>query len=433
MDEKGTQGTTRTSPTRLSLPAAHSSPGLLPQGRRGDGSSPLLPPDASSVSVAGSHGLESWIEVSSQPSSSSLSSIGDEIVTTGLRVGGPGGRRRRRRLPASARSLPQQQTAIHTASSSSQEEYDESESDEDRLLTSSAENLRASHEEALDDSDADSDDADNATALGRVSDRPVFHPQPNAFSHPSHLTQRSNSSNAAIPAHPHGDFRRPSFSRRSQTRVHRGGPSFMSAAAQEDNDAALRASLTTLLSCAAAARRLPKSKEEAEARRAGSDGVGPSDRPVELRLIPESELMEGPGQPQSPPAPLASRKRSSPAKSPTRDGPSDKSERAVSGSRNPRATKKKKTAAPVADETTLISPTLLTWVVSAGVVVLVSVVGFGAGYVIGREVGRQEILSASVSGVNETSSCGREAIRTSSSGLRRLRWGVVGRSIVAQA
>jgi hypothetical protein len=89
------------------------------------------------------------------------------------------------------------------------------------------------------------------------------------------------------------------------------------------------------------------------------------------------------------------------------------------------------------DEATLISPTLLTWVVSAGVVVLVSVVGFGAGYVIGREVGRQEAhdtLSASLSVANETSHTGREVMR-SSGGLRRLRWGAgaVSKSIVAQA
>jgi hypothetical protein len=58
----------------------------------------------------------------------------------------------------------------------------------------------------------------------------------------------------------------------------------------------------------------------------------------------------------------------------------------------------------VDDTTTLISPTLMTWVVSAGVVVLVSVVGFGAGYVIGREVGRQEVLAAGAgAGSGETS------------------------------
>jgi hypothetical protein len=68
-------------------------------------------------------------------------------------------------------------------------------------------------------------------------------------------------------------------------------------------------------------------------------------------------------------------------------------------------------------------------------VVLVSVVGFGAGYVIGREVGRQEGLSAgvgSVSSINDTTSCGREVMRTST-GLRKVRWADVGRSIVAQS
>jgi hypothetical protein len=83
------------------------------------------------------------------------------------------------------------------------------------------------------------------------------------------------------------------------------------------------------------------------------------------------------------------------------------------------------------EEPTTISPTLLTWVVSAGVVIVVSVVGFGAGYVIGREVGRQEALAASVGSVNDTTSCGQEVIRSSGSGLRKLRWGAVGKSIVA--
>ena len=201
---------------------------------------------------------------------------------------------------------------------------------------------------------------------------------------------------------------------------------------REDNDAALRASLTTLLSCAAAARGL-KAKEEVETRRLGGDGVGPSDQPMGLRLVPESELMEeaGPARPGSTPSP---RTRKSPARSPSRaDGTStDKAKRSVSAGRSPRATKKKKTAAGAADDA-LVSPTLLTWAVSAGVVVLVSVVGFGAGYVIGREVGRQEALSASVHGVNETTQCGREVIRSSGGGLRRLRWGAVGKSIVAQA
>lgn len=412
---------------RVSRAGSRSSPGL-PQQRRFDG---LCSPSSCHRTFQLTS-LESWVEVSSQPSSSSLSSIGDEIVTTGLRVGGPYARRRRLQPPA--RSLPQQPTAIHaaaTAEASSQEEYEESESEseDDQVLTSSTENVHPSEEEMDVDSDADSD-GDNVTALGRASDQPVFRPQPNAFSHP--LSQQTHQRNSSAPStmppppHPHSGFTRPSFSQRSQVRPNQGSPNFMSPAIREENDAALRASLTTLLSCAAAARGLPKSKEEAEAQRASNPGVGPSSQPMGLRLVAESELDADPSRAQRArhATPTPPRKRGSP----TRSASADKIKHgAVTGS-VPRATKKKKIAQ---SEETLISPTLLTWVVSAGVVVLVSVVGFGAGYVIGREVGKQEALAVSVGSVNETTSCGGEVIRSSSSGLRRLRWGAVGKSIVA--
>ncbi|KAK7424865.1 hypothetical protein QQX98_000140 [Neonectria punicea] len=393
------------------------------QGSRGTRSSPGLPQQRRFD--------ESWVEVSSQPSSSSLSSIGDEIVTTGLRVGGP--YTRRRRLQPPARSLPQQPTAIHASATeaSSQEEYEESdsESEDERLLASSTKNVHPSEEEVDVDSDADSD-GDNVTALGRVSDQPVFRPQPNAFSHPpSHQVQRSNSAASAMPPppHPHSGFTRPSFSQRSQTRTNSAGPNFMSPAIREENDAALRASLTTLLSCAAAARALPKSKEEVESQRTSNTGVGPSTQPMGIRLVPESELDAEPSRAQRarPATPSPPRKRGSPTRS---AAPTDKAKHSAATGSVTRAAKKKKI---VQSEETLISPTLLTWVVSAGVVVLVSVVGFGAGYVIGREVGKQEALAVSVGSVNDTTSCGGEVIRSSGSGLRRLRWGAVGKSIVA--
>ncbi|KAK1600559.1 uncharacterized protein LY79DRAFT_24162 [Colletotrichum navitas] len=390
---------------------------------------------------------ESWVEISSQPSSSSLSSIGDEIVTTGLRVGGPMAARRRRLHHQSQpvpRSFHVDQTAIH-AGTSSQEEYEESESEEDRCLTSSTENIRPSvrapfhQQQPPQEESEDSDDSDEiATALGRVPDDPVFRPQPNAFSHPPSGLNRSHSASSAIHQHPHSGVR-PALSQRSQTRVHRSPPNFMSPAYQADNDAALRASLTTLLSCAAAARGLPKYKDtERQCATPAHAGVGPSSQPVELRLMPESELMaERPTQPQG--APSAQSPATRPGKTTSSAPPSPKSagvdrhKRTSSQTRSSRAAKKKKVSA---GDDTLISPTLLTWVVSAGVVVLVSVVGFGAGYVIGREVGRQEALSAGV-GVNastmaDSSSCGREVIRSSGGGLRRLRWGAgVGRSVVA--
>ncbi|KAL6904427.1 hypothetical protein GGI43DRAFT_319781 [Trichoderma evansii] len=373
---------------------------------------------------------ESWVEVASQPSSSSLSSIGDEIVTTGLRVGSSYNRRRRAQAPA--RSVPRVQTTIPVTGTGSQDEYDESDSEEDHVLSSSTENMQPSPEEDMEDTDGESDE-DAGTALGQAQNQNVFRPQPNAFSHPpSH--QRSYSSNAAMSPHPHRDFTRPSFSQRSHTRVQRG-PSFMSPSVREDNDAALRASLTTLLSCAAAARGLPKSKEETEAQRAAQTGVGPSSQPMELRFVPEKEMEEESEKPRAAATPVNKLGQSSPARSSSQTrSASDKAKRAVSTGRNPRATKKKRTTtATTVTEETFISPTLLTWVVSAGVVVLVSVVGFGAGYVIGREVGRQEGLAASVSSVNDTASSGRDVLRSSGGGLRRFRWGDVGRSIVAQA
>lgn len=371
---------------------------------------------------------ESWVELSSQPSSSSLSSVGEDIVTTGLQVGGP--YHRRRRVQSAARSVPLQRSMTRTADLSSQDEEEESESDDDHVLSSSAENMRVSGQDVVDSSDADSDDGDNATTLGMAPDPSVFRPQPNAFSHP--LGQRSMSHNAAYPPHPHDEVRRSSFSHRQQQgRVYRGGPNFMSTSAREDNDAALRASLTTLLSCAAAARGLPKTEEEAARHRNARGAVRPSNQPMELHLVQESELMTETNKAKT----TSTQPRQTftgPARFGTQTPESPK--RSSSAGRSPRMPKKKRTAtAATPDETTLVSPTVLTWVVSAGVVVLVSVVGFGAGYIIGREVGRQEAqdaFAASVGGVNDTA--GHEVMRSSGSGLRRLKWGSVGRSIVAQ-
>lgn len=417
----------------------------MPHSRRFDGANSLLVCIRSRPLTLS----ESWVELSSQPSSSSLSSIDNEIVTTGLHVGSPF--QRRRRLHPSARSLPppqQQETALHVTGTSSQEEEDESESDDqeddDHVMTSSAENIHSSEKDASDgpDEDSDDDDGDDATALGRASDNgPVFRPHPNAFSHPpAGLAQRSFSTSSAEHPHPHSSFRRSSYPHRSQPR--RGASNFMAPSAREDHDAALRASLTTLLSCAAAARGLSKNKEESDAQRTTRTGVAPSNQPMELRFLPESELAgEEQKQDEAGPSTAAAaaprRRRPSPSRSGTVSPKSKRSESAGRG--GPRAAKKKRTtAATVAttEEAALISPTLLGWVISAGVVVLVSVVGFGAGYVIGREVGREEAREALVAsvggGVNDTTSTGSQVIR-SSAGLRKLRWGAVGRSIVAQA
>jgi hypothetical protein len=369
---------------------------------------------------------ESWVEISSQPSSSSLSSIGDEIVTTGLRVqSDPNVRRKRRIYPGGAARAG---ISERKTSTSSQDEYEESESEEDHVMTSSNEHIAAVARvlpivQDQNNSGSDSDDDDeNATALGRVTDEPAFTPQPNAFSHPpsTQNSQRQAVPGSYFPRHPLPQSQeRQSYASRSGSRAQHTPYNTISAAHQVDHDAALRASLTTLLSCAAAARGLPKRNQNTV------PSASTSARPefTGLRLVPESELMGTPPMTSRPLSP-STRPRSSPSMS-DQDVAGEKGKRKALTSKpsaQPRATKKKKIAS--VDEA-MISPTLLTWVVSAGVVVLVSVVGFGAGYAIGKEVGRQETLS----GLSDNTSCGKEALKQVSE-IRRFRWGN-GRGIVA--
>lgn len=110
-------------------------------------------------------------------------------------------------------------------------------------------------------------------------------------------------------------------------------------------------------------------------------------------------------------------------------GPSEKPKRkanaplasARSSSKDRRAVRKVRKTGPLIEE---ISPTLLTWVVSAGVVVLVSAIGFSAGYVVGKEAGHAEAMGQ-LSGA-DAGRCGKEAasgMRSTGLGLRKLRWG----------
>lgn len=306
-------------------------------------------------------------------------------------------------------------------STSSQDEYDESESesDDDHVLTSSNEHVHASFvggplsvKEQDMSSDTDSDD-ENATALGMVRDDPPFTPQPNAFSHPPSAPHPHRPEMAtpylSRPSHP-AHRERASYAGRPSSRAQHSPYNAMSPAHRADHDEALRASLTTLLSCAAAARGLPKRNQ------APTAGASPPARPepATFRLVPESEVIGSSpavSHPQSP----STRARSSPSIS-SQDAEKHKRKASApsKGSTQSRTTKKKKFGVV---EEAMITPTLLTWVVSAGVVVLVSVVGFGAGYVLGREVGRQEALS----GIGDGAACGKEMVRGSGE-LRKFRW-----------
>ena len=390
------------------------------------------------------HYSESWIEVSSQPSSSSLSSAAaDDTNTNGLRLRLDQHGRRRRRLvrnsplPAGApvRSL--------SAAGSSQEEYEESESESDRIMTSSNEALEHNNSDGISpaapasiasegsssnnaEEDEGDDDDENSTALGTLNNEPVFTPQPNAFSHPpqSYTTRHTRSletRTSYFPAHRTSPHRRPAHSsypsraRTSHTPYNMIAPSHTA-----DHDAALRASLSTLLSCAAAARGLPKREGSA----AHQETIRPSNRvePATLRLVPESATTGEASPPALPPRPSV-RHRSSTTSLSSNDKGKRKASTSKDRNRDARSKKRRANSPGRDSHTTQVSPTLMTWVVSAGVVVLFSAISFSAGYAIGREVGRLE--TGAMNG-KDGIVCGKEVGR----GLRRLRWGGSSVSVV---
>ncbi|KAH7124080.1 hypothetical protein B0J11DRAFT_550836 [Dendryphion nanum] len=404
---------------------------------------PLRP--ATSVSRQ-QHSEESWVEIGSRPSSSSLSSVADEIITTGLRVQHDSNLHRRRR-----RSRSTGQFVIGTGyrttntgvggGGSSQEEYEESESESDRVMTSSNEAIAPSplqnevrrpsgspysiaSSETMSEREEDDDD-ENATAVNYPrSSRRNFEPRPNAFSHPASIPAvREQSGTTYAPRRP---ATRPSSQRHSfpqHSPYNAVSPHY-----QPDHDEALRASLSTLLSAAAAVRGLPKPGQPRTYSTNQSTRVDPST----LRLVPESVALgdiredEASTRISSAASPSISSPRtassSSPSEKAKRKGTLPVTSNVRSSSKERRAIKKARKTGPLVDE---ISPTLLTWVVSAGVVVLVSAISFSAGYVVGKEAGHAEAVGQLGSMGGEAGSCGKEAasgLESAGMGLRRLRW-----------
>lgn len=367
------------------------------------------------------HYTESWVEVSSRPSSSSLSSAAaDDALPAGLRAHLDSNARRRRRLTRN--DLPPFAAPLRatSATGSSQEEYEESESESDQVMTSSTEALpprflhevrpptaiSSASEGASSDADEGEDEDENSTALGTSVQEPIFTPQPNAFSHPprSNPTRLAGSPEAPSSYFPpsRGAPPRPATRSYPPHRPRSHTPyNMISPSHQPDHDAALRASLSTLLSCAAAARGLPKREKSSEQLTRPSN----PHEPLSLRIIPESAIMgEHAASHQAP-------VRRSSATSSRMQSPGDKGKRKASTSKDRRDTRKKRRGGA---EDALVAPTLMTWVVSAGVVVLFGAISFSAGYAIGKEAGRME------AGMGPGSGFGGKDM---GKGLKRLRWG----------
>lgn len=381
------------------------------------------------------HYSESWIEVSSQPSSSSLSSAAaDDTNPNALRLRfGPDGRRRRR-LNRNGPLPPGAPIRSLSAAGSSQEEYEESESESDRFMNSSNEgidlntnsegispapaSLASAETSSNNAEEEDGDDNDeNSTALGVLTSEPVFTPQPNAFSHPpqSYSTRHARSletRTSYFPAHRTSPHRRPAHSYPSRSRNTHTPYNMIAPSHTADHDAALRASLSTLLSCAAAARGLPKRENSSTQQ----NPPRPSDRiePTTLRLVPESAITGSPLPPALPPRPSVRHRTSATSLSSSNGKGKRKASRSKDRNRAELGSKKRRADSPSRE--TQVSPTLMTWVVSAGVVVLFSAISFSAGYAIGKEVGRVETGAL---GGKDGIVCGKEVGR----GLRKLRWG----------
>jgi len=193
---------------------------------------------------------------------------------------------------------------------------------------------------------------------------------------------------------------------------------------QPDHDAALRASLSTLLSCAAAARSFPNSKPEASAARAqhGSARIDPNS----LRMVPEAVLH---GRHHTIERRVSSDTSTSMSSNDHSDNvATDKaSKRKAAGVRSNSKDRQSHAAKKVrrASVDEVVSPTLLTWVVSAGVIVVVSALSFSAGYTIGHESGKLEAESFGA-GVAASKSVSRSGVS-----LRRLRWSSAAASVAA--
>ncbi|KAF1833026.1 hypothetical protein BDW02DRAFT_570434 [Decorospora gaudefroyi] len=353
-----------------------------------------------------SEGTESWIDITSGPSSTSLSSATDEIITTGLTVQHDSNahRRHNRRSRGGGQfSIGTGHRVATAGGNSSQEEYEESESESDRVMTSS---------ETTSERDDDHDDEDeNATAVNYPrSTRREFQPRPNAFSHPN--SQQAIRSQSGTVYTPRRNVRPTSQRQNSYPQhnpYHAIAPNY-----QPDHDEALRASLSTLLSAAAAVRGLPKHGQPR-----GNPPSSARVDPTSLRMVPESVALGN----------IAEETASTPCS--VSSSPSEKSKRkasppvaaARSSSKDRRAIKKARRSGPLIED---ISPTLLTWVVSASVVVLVSAISFSAGYVVGREAGHAEAMGHIGAAGTEAGRCGKEAasgLKGTGLGLRKLRWG----------
>ncbi|KAK6358508.1 hypothetical protein TWF730_007839 [Orbilia blumenaviensis] len=322
--------------------------------------------------------VDSWIEVASQPSDSytSSSSPEDPILASGLQVQRRKNRARRRRNSTST-AIPAASRAVESS-----DEYDDDDDDDedlDGLDLNAIESMGSSiTDPSLSEGEEGSSDEEDDEDEGEI--------QPVA----------GLSSYVSAPLRPQNNFR--TFSRDPP---------------QPDHDAALRASLSTLLSCAAGVGSASKPRPN---ERLGSIQEHARPAPIQtLSLVTDSEreaMMSAPRRPPPPPQYRRTVHNPPPPQSPLERkrpvSPRRPREEVQATSKHKPKTKtrrsSKTTAAPNATMASTMASisasnmTYLTLAVSAGAVIIVSAISFSAGYALGKEVGRSEMLELGSSG-----------------------------------
>ncbi|KAK6519554.1 hypothetical protein TWF281_003380 [Arthrobotrys megalospora] len=326
--------------------------------------------------AAPSDRVDSWIEVASQPSDSytSSSSPEDPVITSGLQVQRRKNRARRRRNSTST-AIPAASRAVESS-----DEYDEDDDDDEDLDGIDLNAIESMGSSITDPSLSEGEEGSSSEEDDEEDEGEI---QPVA----------GLSSYTSAPQRPQNNFR--TFSRDPP---------------QPDHDAALRASLSTLLSCAAGVGSASKPRPN---ERMGSIQEHARPAPIQtLSLVTDSEreaMMSAPRPPppqyrrtvHNPPPPQTPLEQKRPA-SPRRSRDDTQSTKHKSKTRTRRSSKA--TTAPnatMAGAMTSISAsnmTYLTLAVSAGAVIIVSAISFSAGYALGKEVGRSEMLELGSSG-----------------------------------
>lgn len=345
---------------------------------------------------------DSWIEVASHPSDSQYTSSSDDhIITAGLRISQA---RRRRRGTARPTARPQE-VPVFEPEQSSGEDDDESEGEDMGTMIHSMTMSSDDYSSPEDDDDDESDDEASASD--------------------SNARLRTGFPSSVPPQRPGLPYRRaqttPSASTgyNGQNRSHAYGFNSFAPNHAADHDAALRASLSTLLSCAAAARGLPKSSQILPASQSPQQGG----RVVvdNLTLVRESgEPSNSTTKPRS--LSITSTSTAPASRSQSSESLAMKDTKKLKGKSS--SSKSKRRSRSRARETSnenevmsLSNFSYMTLAISAGAIIVLSAITFSAGYALGKEVGKGEGgLLSSVGSVSRREG-GKAALKTTSKGI----------------